>query len=404
MGVDIVARGLAGKGSLPSVTSADNGQVLGVVDGAWDKTEGMSLIDRASVDGSVYTESGDFPYYELPVLCVFDKDHKDSTAFTTNPAVIMPAIYGVPDNDIPMLLSAAVFAKGDLPGVKADSSITYRNNQADMGIWFSIGGDSYYMHFTIACDFESATPSFIISDVFYSCNDGNITETAFYDVVERMIVYLSATNSEFILPINTTYTFPMLNATQASASDIEMDYQQILFDISTVPFAKIFDCNTNVTYTPVADSEGNIYGISLKADGGTKRLSFEEWEDPEGNTRYIKISDVGSSMALIVNEDQNVDAVIPANTALMCTGSPEQLYVTLGAPEAERSTEYRLTFRPGANFDFQVDVPDGFELTIAGDPITSFEQGTLYEFSFAVDDDATIVCFYKAIASSGGGE
>ena len=94
-----------------------------------------------------------------------------------------------------------------------------------------------------------------------------------------------------------------------------------------------------------------------------------------------------------------VTETIAANNALMCTGTPTAITVTLGAPKADVTTEYSLTFVAGTSCALTVTAPDGYSL-VYPDGTPTLTDGSLYEFSFAVDDASHIVGLYKEVALS----
>lgn len=390
MAVDLIARGIAAS-SLPKVTSADNGKVLGVVNGAWDKTEGMSLLDKSNMDGSYYPDSFP-PYPEIPVLFSADlENYNGAFNFGSPQFMCFLALFGSNQGDVFDCGVCDIYLKGKLPKVRSIGVASLGNSAGtiQIDVYLSIDGVDYTASYYIYYDPQSAETPFISADAeYFSSAAGQLTPEEFFAIVDRIIFYTSMSNDELVFPITTEGQGYYMNIIT------EENYSITLSDIFSsngtgrLGNDKLYDIRTHIMYDLVPDdSFGDDTwhcGVSVNKDGSVTKLTLDQWEDSYGNTRYIKTSHLGSSMPLVINDDQNVDELIPANTALMCAGTPTDIAVELGDPDEACTTEYRLTFIAGSGCNLSVTAPAGYNLVYPdGTPV--LENDTLYEFSFAVD-------------------
>ena len=84
---------------------------------------------------------------------------------------------------------------------------------------------------------------------------------------------------------------------------------------------------------------------------------------------------------------------VNANECKVVSGTPTDLTVTLGSPDEDIESEYRLVFKAGSATTLDVNPPDGF--TVLGLEDQTYEEGCLYELSFAVLDSDYIGCICK---------
>ena len=300
-------------------SGGDQGQVLTKAsntdnDVTWTTPSGgggtgnLSLISRSSIDDSAYVDDLgyflDFP--EIPVLAVFDSSHPLYTALT--PSMDIRYLFAMSTNTLGdsymMPLSAKVFVKGSAPEIVSGCSVNTApiepDTNASLSYYFAYNGKEYYVKYLVAIDVDMETGDNVIiftEALYHNDTDGvDLTESEFYDIVDRVIVYFSASASEFIMPIN-------LLANEWDDSDLEGVYADAIYGsieayLNQWYSIKIVDYTANTDndfyYYTVSRSDAQISGIRISENGDIYKFSWDTWVDEDENEHYIKVSEIFS--------------------------------------------------------------------------------------------------------------
>lgn len=104
----------------------------------------------------------------------------------------------------------------------------------------------------------------------------------------------------------------------------------------------------------------------------------------------------GSGAAYPLTKTTEDTITIAPNNTVWRTGTAGALAITLGAPEEDVESEYRVTFTADADTTLTVTAPTGYTIVYPDGEI-EITSGTLYELSFVALNETTICCIYKEV-------
>ena len=243
---------------------------------------------------------------------------------------------------------------------------------------------------------QQATPSNKLADKSF-VNSSIATETAHYiyktnaggeklpfDSLAELEAYTGTVT-------NNDYAFVTGTDTQGNAY---FDRYKASVSGTTVSWAKEYRLN-NSSFTAeqwAAISSGITSGLVALIETALQPADLEDYYTKDETDELIE--SVIPAYDLIGTTSGTI-TILP-NTSVRHTGTPATINLTLGTPETEKESEYRLTFVAGASTSLNVTAPTGYTV-VYPDGQPTFTSGKVYELSFMAITNDKISCLYKEV-------